>query len=296
MLKTLRLLITAPFRLIISLFNFPARKLSEFFHSVKILFTDKDIGDSPIGDVVAKTFEDPNGLIEHFHALRGHLLRTVIGVVLTTAASFAFIQNILAYLAIPLDGGLAAMQAIEVTESVGTVMKVTLLCGITLGFPYIAFEVWLFIAPAILPRSRLLSLFSIPVATAFFVGGMAFTYYILLPSALPFLLTFMGFQTDLRLSSYFNFVTGLMFWMGIFFEFPLVVYFLARLKLIRAEMLTRYWRVAIVVISIIAAMITPTVDPINMSLVMAPMIIIYFSSILLAKFAQRGHSHQKSAA
>jgi sec-independent protein translocase protein TatC len=166
-------------------------------------------------------------------------------------------------------------------------MRVALLGGFALAFPYIALEIWMFIAPGISRRSRLFSLVAIPIATLFFLGGMAFAFYVMMPTALPFLLNFAGITTIPRPSSYIKFVTGIMFWLGVAFEFPLVVYLLAGLGIVNAKMLSDQWRLAIVVIALIAAAITPTVDPVNMALVMGPMIVLYFLSIGLAKIAQR---------
>ncbi len=179
-----------------------------------------------------------------------------------------------------------SLVAIEVTEPIGTVIRVALLTGFVLAFPYIALELWLFIAPGLSRRSRISGLFAIPVATLFFVGGMAFAYYVMLPTALPFLLNFMGITTIPRPSSYVKFVTAILFWIGIAFEFPLVIFLLAKIGLVNANVLAKQWRFAIVIIAVISALITPTVDPVNMSLVMGPMIILYFFSILLAKIAQ----------
>ncbi len=145
---------------------------------------------------------------------------------------------------------------------------------------------WLFVAPGLHRRSRLVGLLVIPLATLFFIGGMAFAYFIMLPTALPFLLNFMGIPTTPRPSSYVGFVTGLMFWVGVFFEFPLVIAILARLGWVRAEALMKQAKLAIVIIAVVAAVITPTVDPVNMFLVMAPMIVLYFLSIVLAKITQ----------
>jgi sec-independent protein translocase protein TatC len=146
----------------------------------------------------------------------------------------------------------------------------------------------MFAAPGLHRNSRLFGLAAIPIATLFFAGGMAFTYFILMPSALPWLLSFMGMTTIPRPLSYIQFTTGLMFWIGAAFEFPLIIYVLARVGLIKAEVLAKQWRLAVVVIAIVAAAITPTIDPVNMSLVMGPMIVLYFLSIGLAKLAQRG--------
>jgi sec-independent protein translocase protein TatC len=117
---------------------------------------------------------------------------------------------------------------------------------------------------------------------------MSFAFFVMLPTALPFLFNFMGLTTQPRPSSYYNFVTLIMFWIGVTFEFPLAIYLLASLGVIKAKTLASQWRFAIVVIAVLAAAITPTVDPVNMGLVMSPMIVLYFISIGLAYIAQRG--------
>jgi sec-independent protein translocase protein TatC len=106
----------------------------------------------------------------------------------------------------------------------------------------------------------------------------------------------MGIQAQLRPNSYFSFVTGLMFWIGISFEFPLVIYVLTAIGFVKPQILAQQWRIAIVVIAIVAAAITPTVDPVNMSLVMIPMSLLYFVSIGLSYIAYAGRGKQAEKA
>jgi sec-independent protein translocase protein TatC len=277
--------VTAPFRLISWFFRSIGRWLASIAASFHTFFTEEP-EDEPLPDTFARTIENPQGLLVHLDALRKHLLRSVLAVAIATAFSFTFARQILEFLTRPV-GGLERLRGIDVTEPIGTVMRVSLLTGFAIVFPYIALELWLFIAPGISRRSRLFGLFAIPVATIFFLGGMAFAYFVMMPTALPFLINFMGINTDPRPSSYIGFVTGLMFWIGVAFEFPLVIYLFATLGLVKASLLVSQWRLAIVVIAIISALITPTVDPVNMSLVMGPMIALYFLSIGLAFIAQR---------
>jgi sec-independent protein translocase protein TatC len=248
----------------------------------------------PLGDVFADLAQSQQArslFWDQVEALRGHLLRAVAGIVVGVAISFAFTERLVRFLAIPV-GGLAALRAIEVTESVGVFMKVALLAGIAISLPYVAFEFWLFAAPGLRPRERVYGMVGIPLAALFFSGGMAFTYYMLLPSALPFLLGFLGIQAELRPQAYFSFITGLMFWIGVAFEFPLVVYVLTAMGLVKPQALRRQWRLAIVIIAIGAAAITPTVDPVNMGLVMLPMSLLYFISIGLSYAASAGRRAQ----
>ena len=280
-------LITAPFRFIGWLFTAPFKAIRSLAQRIQIFFTEEE-EDTPLPDAVAKTIENPMGLLVHLDALRKHLMRALMAMVVTTALAMLFMRPLLEYLSRPLEGGLESLQAIDVTEPVGTVMKVALLTGFTLAFPYIALEVWMFIAPGVSRRSRMYGLLAIPIATLFFMGGMAFAFYLVLPTALPFLLNFMGINTLPRPSSYIGFMTTLMFWMGVAFEFPLVIYLLAKLGWVRAKYLKQQWRLAVVIIAVAAALITPTVDPVNMSLVMVPLIILYFLSVGLAYLAEAG--------
>ena len=133
----------------------------------------------------------------------------------------------------------------------------------------------------------MLILTAIPAAFVLFLAGLAFAYFIMLPAALPFLLNFMGISTRVRPMNYVRFVTGLMFWIGVSFQFPLIIYALAGIGLVKARSLMNSWRLAIVGIAVLAAAVTPTVDPVNMALVMAPMVVLYFLSIGLAALAGR---------
>jgi sec-independent protein translocase protein TatC len=127
-----------------------------------------------------------------------------------------------------------------------------------------------------------------PFATVLFAAGILFTWFVMLPSAIPFLMNFMGITTQVRPENYFDFITRLMFWIGICFELPLIIMFLAKLKFVTARQLLSGWRYAVVTMAIVAAAVTPTVDPVNMGLVMAPLMGLYAISIVLAAIVARG--------
>jgi sec-independent protein translocase protein TatC len=275
----LRRIITAPVRLI----TWPFRALRRFL--------DYEADDSSASDVLSRTLQDPSALLEHIIALRGHLIRSMIAFMVTTGISFAFANRILEWLAGPV-GGIDQLQAIEVTESVAAFMRVSLLSGFVIAFPYIWWELFRFINPGLKRRERVFLLTVLPFAALLFLAGLAFSYFIMLPAALDFLLDFMGIETVPRVSNYIRFVTGLMFWIGISFQFPLIIYTLAGIGFVRARTLWEGWRIAIVGIAVLAAAVTPTVDPVNMGLVMAPMIILYLISILLAGMAERGRKRR----
>jgi sec-independent protein translocase protein TatC len=285
-LKTVWRVITFPFRLLFNILASPFRMLRR----IGQFLNEEPPEDRPLIDTfssLASEAETRASLWEHLDELRAHLLRMVIGLALGVGISFYFTIPLMSYLAIPV-GGLENLQAIEVTEEVGVFMRVALMSGIAIMLPYLAFEIWLFAAPGLRARERKFGLVGIPLATLLFLTGIAFTYFILLPAALPFLGGFTRIQQFWTARDYFGFVTGLMIWIGLFFEFPLVIYILTSMGLVKPGILAQHWRIAIVIIAIMAAAITPTIDPVNMGLVMLPMSLLYFISIGLSYVAYAG--------
>jgi sec-independent protein translocase protein TatC len=290
------------------------------FHRVRdFLFQVPD--DTPLGETLAPALGSREGLLglweglaEHLEALRWALFRSVLALSLATMLCFFVSRDLMKLLAYPVgnpdaaasvgtQGGLAGtlekmmaqgadglsrLQVIEPTEAVGVFMRVSLLGGLILALPWIVLELYLFIAPGLMPRGRIILLLGIPLVSVFFALGVAFCFFIMLPSAIPFLYNFMGFKAAWRPSAYFGLITTLMFWVGVTFEMPLVAYLLSAVGLIRARQLASVWRFAVVIIAIIAAAITPTVDPWSMMVVMIPMLLLYGVSILAAAVAGGG--------
>jgi sec-independent protein translocase protein TatC len=271
--------VSAPFRALWWLVKLPfqaGKKLIQFLR--------QEPPERPLGEVfvsLANEKEARQALINQIEALRTHLLRAVAWLAIGVIIAFTFNQRVIEYLAIP-GGGLEKLKAIEVTESVGVFMRVSLISGVALAFIPIFFEFWLFAAPGLRPVEKISSLATLPFAAALFVGGMAFAFYVILPNGLPILTSFLGIQSELRPSSYFNFVTGLMFWLGVAFEFPIVIVILTMMGIVKPKMLWQQARLAIVILAALAAMITPTVDPVNMALVWIPTVGLYFLSIGLS--------------
>ncbi|WP_376793127.1 twin-arginine translocase subunit TatC [Thermoflexus sp.] len=232
----------------------------------------------------ARTHDQPRPLLEHLEELRQRLLRSLIALGIGTGIGLLIADRIIDILAAPV-GGRAGLVSIDVTESIAAYMRVALLAGFALSFPYITYQILAFIYVGLLPHERRLTLLLVPLATMLFLGGAAFTYFVMMPVAIPFLTTFAGIRTEPRPSSYLSFVVSLMFWLGLSFEMPLVFFALAKARLINARQLLRAWRFAVLIIAIIAAAITPTVDPVNMSIVMVPLIALYLLSVLLAALA-----------
>ena len=286
LLKFLWRVITFPFILVFNILAFPFRLIGKAHRFLNHeLDEDHSLLDT-FSSIVSES-QARESLWDHVDALRGHLLRIVISIMIGVGISFYFTLPLMTYLSAPV-GGLEKLQAIEVTEEIGVFMRVALTSGIAIVLPYIAFELWLFIAPGLNPRERKMGLGGIPLAALLFLGGMAFTFFVLLPAALPFLGGFTTISEFWSANEYFKFITGLMLWIGLFFEFPLVIYILTSIGLVKPTILLQQWRLAVVIIAIIAAAVTPTVDPGTMGLVMLPMTVLYFISIGLSYIAYAG--------
>ncbi|NUM48195.1 MAG: twin-arginine translocase subunit TatC [Anaerolineales bacterium] len=279
--------ITAPFRFLARVLRFLFGWIPGYFRDLGALFhKDENIDDAPVVDALGKAIENPSSVLEHLVALRKHLFRATVALFLAISLTFAFSERLLNLLAEPI-GGIDALKAVEVTESVGVFMRVSMLTGFAIALPYIALEFLLFAAPGLTRRERFLGLASIPLIAMLFLAGMAFTYFILLPPAVNFLSNFI-FQLEARPESYYSFALALMFWLGASFEFPLIVYVLVSMGLIQAHVLRDQARIAIVIVALFAAAITPTTDIINMLLVWVPLIGVYYIGVALAFVAQRG--------
>lgn len=223
-------------------------------------------------------------LLRHLDELRQRIFKAFFALVLTTGLSFVFASQIIDYLTRPL-GGSQALVSIEVTENIAIFMRVALLSGITLAMPVILYQILSFILPGLKSNEKRLLLLGVPAASLLFVAGVAFAWFVMLPAALPFLVNFLGITTQVRPLNYFEFITRIMFWLGLSFQMPLVIMILAKFKFITAQKLISGWRYAVVAIAMVAAAVTPTVDPVNMGLVMAPLAVLYIISIILAAVA-----------
>lgn len=239
-----------------------------------------------LGTALETAVREPRTLAEHLEAFRPHLFRALAAYLLAVTAAFVVLPQLLALLTEPV-GGLEHLQAIEVTEPLGVTMRVAMLAGFVLALPYIYLELYAYVAPGLQPRTRVWGLLALPLVLAFFVAGMAFAYFVMLPVALPFLLNFMGIPTAPRPASYIRFVTGMLFWVGLAFETPLMMYLLARLGWVRYRPLRDNARVVIVALAVLAAVITPTPDPVNMLLVLAPLVGLFYLGLLLVRLAER---------
>jgi len=229
-------------------------------------------------------------IVDHLKELRYRVMMASFGVVIGLVISAFFAADFILWLEEPAKEqhpGLE-LQFIEPFENFVTFFRVALLGGLILGMPMIVYHGLRFVTPALHPTERKWLYGTVVGATVLFLCGVAFAYYVALPPALDFLLNFNNdlAEPNLRIGSYVDFVTRLLFWTGVSFETPMIIMFLARVGLVSSAQLVRWWRLSIVAAFVVAAIVTPSIDPITQSLVAGPIIVLYVFGILLAVIVQ----------
>jgi len=227
-------------------------------------------------------------LLEHLQELRRRLIICVVVLAIATVIGFIFsdgLVDLILRLVEQVEG--VTIQAIEVPEQFTTSMRLALIAGVALSMPVLVYQIWQFLRPGLLPNEQRYVLIGLPLVTLFFVGGVLFAYFLALPAALRFLLLFGSDRVQIRpqLQSYLSFISTLLLWSGISFETPIFLFFLAKIGVVDWRRLGRWRKYAFLVICILAAVITPTPDPVNMMIVAAPLYLLYEVGILLARFA-----------
>ena len=230
---------------------------------------------------------DPNegqmSLMEHLIELRTRLIWICTALVISTIIAFFFYNPLVNFVTSTARDMGIRLNILNPLDSVGIIFKVSFTAGTALALPVIISQVIAFMAPGLYPSERRNIILTLPAILVLFGIGATFAFFVLLPVAVGFLSTVLdGFTNDWAADYYLNFVTRLVFWIGVAFEMPLVIAMLARMGLVSGPALLKVWRQAFVVIAIVAAAITPTVDPVNMAIVMVPLIILFFGSVGLA--------------
>ncbi|MGQ9584653.1 MAG: twin-arginine translocase subunit TatC [Anaerolineae bacterium] len=229
-------------------------------------------------------------IIEHLEELRSRLIKAGIALILGTVVSLAFTRHVLEILIRPMGGKTPI--ALRPTESILIYFKIALVTGLIIAMPVILYQTVAFVVPGLTRKERRYLYLLLPAGTILYATGVAFAGTVMLPFAVRYL---QGFLADLIAPSYsidyyISFVTTMLFWSGVVFETPLVIAFLARLGVVSPKFLSRNRKYAILIIAVLAAAITPTPDPFNMSIVMIPLLVLYEVGVLLARFTYRPRS------
>ena len=220
-------------------------------------------------------------VIEHLEELGRRVIISLVALAICTLACVPFAPLLLEFLKAPAAGSIDKLAYFSPEEAFLLYMRIGLLAGLMVSFPVLAYQLWLFASPAMEERFKKYTLGFVVAASAAFMGGCAFAYLALLPTALKFLLGIGNGQLTpvISASRYISFVVGLIIACGVVFEMPVASFFLARTGIINAGLMRRKFKYAIVAIAIAAAVITPTGDVFNMMALALPMVALYEISI-----------------
>ena len=243
-----------------------------------------------------KDEQDSKGLSigSHLDELRSRVTKSVLAVVVTTAIAFIFHRQILLVLMEPAKGfdqtPFEGPVYTQLTEFIGIAFKVSLLAGFILALPYVLYQIVMFVGPGLNPKERRYLYGLIPASTHCLCRRRGLRPSSIVPPAVRFLLSFgEGIATPLpNIGAYTNLMLTLLLWMGLVFQTPIVAFFLSRIGVVTGDWLAKQRKYAVIVAFILGAIITPTFDPINQTIVSVPIIVMYELGIWLAKLGGRG--------
>src|SRR5215212_8372818 len=223
-------------------------------------------------------------LIEHLDELRSRIIKIGIAFFVVAIAAWFFREHLLDYILAP--SGLTKLTALAPTEQIMTQIKLCLYVGFMLTLPFLIYQVWAFVAPAVGDMGRAVTYTLISLSSLLFLAGVAFGYYVVLPIGIPILINWDPAHFDVNITSqyYLPFVTRFLLAFGIVFELPAATYVAAKLELVDAPLLKRYRKHAIIINTVLAAALTPGQDPYSMILMAVPMIAMYEISRLIARY------------
>ncbi len=254
---------------------------------------------------------------EHLEALRWHLIKAIVVVVLTAIVAFVakefifdvvllaprepnFITNtLLADLAetmnvpaLKINQNPLALQSIQLSGQLGIHITVSLVAGIILSFPYVFYQIWSFISPALDGKEKKYANWAIFTVSLLFFVGILFGYYVISPLAVDFLGNYnvsSAVKNTINIKSYIGTITSILLSSGIVFELPVFMYFLVKIGVVDAQFLRKYRKHAVVLIMVASAILTPP-DPFSLVLVSLPLFLLYELSILIAVFVGKKQS------
>lgn len=244
--------------------------------------------ESPLYDLIQIMY----GAVEHLMELRKRIFVVMGSMLVGAIATAFFVDVILRFLQVPAKNALFIF--LRPTDMIWVRMEIIFSAAIVLALPVMLYQILMFIRPALenpheIAVFKMVAIVGAPLVLFFFIGGIVFAYYVLLPVMLPFLLGTGGSiaQPTWDIRPYYSFVLAVLLWIGAAFETPLIMAMLARLGLVSPKAMARQWRYAIVGVAFVSAAITPTIDPINMMLVMVPLLGLYFLGVIFARAVYR---------
>lgn len=233
------------------------------------------------------------GFWDHLEELRSRIIWSLVGLIVGCIVAGVFINDIMNYVLLqPAASAHLDLQNLKPFGQPFLYFKVILVVGIIIAFPFLLFQLWKFVAPALYDTERKW-VGSITVLTSIcFLSGVFFSYFVMIPSMLSFAASFGSdkIKNIIDVNEYFSFITMILLASGVLFEMPMVSFILSRVGILNPKMLRKYRRHAIVGILVLAAVVTPTPDPISQMIFASPLFVLYEISIWVSGIGARSRA------
>jgi len=231
-------------------------------------------------------------LTEHLIELRKRLTNSLIALGLGFFVCYYFKDWLFDILTKPLTDALPKSSYLiytGLTQAFFTYMKIAFFGSLIITSPFIIYQVWKFISPALLPKEKKMVVPFVFFSTLLFLSGVTFGYFIVLPTAFEFFVSFNNqyLRAMISFSDYLSFLVTFLLGFGLSFQLPILIFFLAKLGIVTDKLLSRNRKYAVLVIFVIAAVLTPSPDALSQILMAIPLMFLYEVSIFVAKFAAK---------
>jgi len=238
---------------------------------------------------MARTVSDKMSFMEHLGELRVRIVRALIGLLVGLGIALPFSQYVVDYLARPIQATGNTLVFLAVTEAFWVQMKVALIAGLFLASPVVLWQVWSFVSPGLYAHEKKYAAPFVIIGSLLFIGGGAFSLKIVTPYAVTFLLSYArpGLQPMISVGLYIDFLLKFTLAFGLIFELPLAITLAARMGVVTPKTLARNRKYAVLGAFIAAAILTPTPDAFNQTLMAGPLIVLYEVGILCARIFAR---------
>jgi sec-independent protein translocase protein TatC len=231
---------------------------------------------------------------EHLVDLRKRLINSAIAIAVGAMIGVSISQKVIGFISRPMQAALRKQHLDDkliYTSPAGLINIIItfgIYIGVVLAAPFVLYQVWLFIAPGLYKHERRAVTTFIVASLFLFLAGISFGYFVMLPYMLNFLIGFQGpFRPLISINEYFDFILIVLLGLGIIFELPVLIFFLALFNIVTPQFLWKNLRYAILIIAVVAAIVTPTPDATTMLVFMAPMVALYFIGIGVAALVVR---------
>lgn len=244
-----------------------------------------EVQPTEINDAEETTNTANMSIIAHLTELRKRLIRSLIAIGIGSGVAYYFIEDIMRILTAP-AGKLYYMQP---AEAFFTYIKVSIFVGFLIALPIVLYQIWRFVLPALIGVERYIVSVIVPISFLLFIAGVAFSFFLVLPAGIKFLI---GFSTDelqplFSIKQYFDFVISFLLPFGFIFELPLAIIILAKVGIVSSKFLGKQQRLVIFLTFVIGAVISPTPDIFSQSMIAIPMILLYEVSYVIVRFVMK---------